>query len=69
MRKLVFGHMRTAKAQIRLHSLFAQESLDTMECNNEEERPGGYFTHALADLNQRILYIFGRTLLSLCLSK
>ena len=58
MRKRVFGHMRTAKAQISLWtaiegpdqsahpcsligaSLFAKESLHTIECVNGEQMPG-----------------------------
>ena len=64
MRKRVFGHMRTAKAQISLriraeglHSPLT-ESLDTTECMNMEQI---HFTRAQDDLNIRILHMFEGT--------
>ena len=73
MRKLAFGHMRTAKAQISLRtaiegqsqsarpriligtSLFAKESLHTIECVNGEQMPGWNFAQVQDDLNPHTL--------------
>ena len=54
MRKRVFEHMRTAKAQISLRIRESDqglhcpliESLDTIECINGEQQPGWDFAHA-----------------------
>ena len=54
MRKRVFGHMRTAKAQISLSSAQSDhglrclltELLNTTECINGEQMPGLDFVHA-----------------------
>ena len=61
-KKRLFGHIRTAKAQIScasnqsdqgIHCPLA-ESLDTTECMNGEQRPGLDFKHAQDDLNPRM---------------
>ena len=54
MQTPVFGYMRTAKAKISLRIREVDqglrcpitESLDTIECNNGEQMPGGDFAHA-----------------------
>ena len=65
MRKRVLGHMRTAKAQVRLRicavwfgpSLSANRIIGYWILQNgwREKRPGWYFAHAHDDLNLRIL--------------
>ena len=68
MRKRVFGHMRTEKAQVSLRIRAAQsdqdlycpltELFDTIECIIEEQRSSWYFAHAQDDVNMRILHMF-----------
>ena len=63
MRKLVFRHMRTMKAQISLWiravwsgpSLSAYRIIDMIKCINEQQRPGWYSALAQDDLILRIL--------------
>ena len=66
MRKCVFRHMRTAKAQVWANAQTDQgircpltELLDTTECINGEQSPGWYFAHAPDDLNLRMRIIEG----------
>ena len=54
MRKLVFGHMLSAKDKIDLHCPL-KESLNTRECMNGEQKLGLFIAHAQVDLNLRIL--------------
>ena len=69
MQKRIFGHMRTAKAQIsmRIRTVWSgapcplAESLDITECMNGEQRPGCYFGRAQYDPNLRIWRMFEGT--------
>ena len=68
IRKRVFGHKWTAKAQISLRAQFDRglhcsltELLDTTECMKEEQMPRWYFAYAQDDLNLRILCILEGT--------
>ena len=67
MRKCVFGHMWTVKAQIsrRIRSLIRAfivntESLDTTECTNEKPSSRWYFGHVQDGVNPYITCACGK---------
>ena len=69
MRKRVFRHMRTPKAQISLriravwsgHSLFANRVIDTIECMYGEQIPRLDHAHTQDDVNPYIFRMFEGT--------
>ena len=72
MRNYIFGHVRTAEAQISLHiwadlsrpSLSANRIVGSTECMNVEQRPECYFAHVQVYLNLRILHMLEGTFLA-----
>ena len=71
MRKCVFRHMRTAQTKISLRIAQSNqgipcpftESVDTIECINDEQKPGRYLVHVQDDLNMRIFSLLESTFL------
>ena len=71
MRKRVFGHTGTAKAQInlRIRAVWSGPSLSANRIIEEwftgEQMPGWYFAHVQDDVNQHSLFISGPTFLAI----